>query len=151
MGLVASAAWLHIVDASHLRCIYGACIGKRFCYDSMLLTFSIWLPRGNVDKEVEWRRVELYNFIDMQPGQYPSDILTDGIGNNSATAVIAKTTRRCVRCIWGWFHNLFVRIITIATWLILPVVIRSSKRLSHACLSINALYCETANGSLYQL
>jgi len=35
--------------------------------------------------------------------------------------------------------------------LILPVVIRSSKRLSHACLSINALYCETANGSLYQL
>jgi hypothetical protein len=33
--------------------IYGACIGKRFCYDSMLLTFSIWLPRGNVDKEVE--------------------------------------------------------------------------------------------------
>ena len=41
--------------------------------------------------------------------------------------------------------------IKIATWLILPVVIRSSQRLSHACLSINALYCETANGSLYQL
>ena len=39
----------------------------------------------------------------------------------------------------------------IATWLILPVVIRSSQRLSHACLSINTLYCETANGSLYQL
>ena len=28
---------------------------------------------------------------------------------------------------------------TIATWLILPVVIRSSQRLSHACLSMNIL------------
>ena len=37
------------------------------------------------------------------------------------------------------------------TWLILPVVICSSQRLSHACLSINCLYCETANGSLNQL
>ena len=40
--------------------------------------------------------------------------------------------------------------ITLAIWLILPVVIRLSQRLSHACLSISALYCETANGSLYQ-
>jgi hypothetical protein len=38
---------------------------------------------------------------------------------------------------------------TIETWLILPVVIRLSKRLSHACLSISE--SETANGSLYQL
>jgi hypothetical protein len=38
-----------------------------------------------------------------------------------------------------------------ATWLILPVVICLSQRLSHACLSINSLYCETANGSLNQL
>ena len=38
-----------------------------------------------------------------------------------------------------------------ATWLILPVVICLSQRLSHACLSINCLYCETANGSLNQL
>ena len=37
------------------------------------------------------------------------------------------------------------------TWLILPVVICLSQRLSHACLSINKLYCETANGSLNQL
>ena len=37
------------------------------------------------------------------------------------------------------------------TWLILPVVICLSQRLSHACLSINCLYCETANGSLNQL
>ena len=29
--------------------------------------------------------------------------------------------------------------VKIATWLILPVVIRSSQRLSHACLSINLL------------
>ena len=42
-------------------------------------------------------------------------------------------------------------IATIVTWLILPVVICLSQRLSHACLSINALYCETANGSLNQL
>jgi len=35
--------------------------------------------------------------------------------------------------------------------LILPVVICLSQRLSHACLSIRKLYCETANGSLNQL
>ena len=40
---------------------------------------------------------------------------------------------------------------TIATWLILPVVICLSQRLSHACLSISNLYGETANGSLNQL
>ena len=34
------------------------------------------------------------------------------------------------------------------TWLILPVVICLSQRLSHACLCVNASYCETANGSL---
>ena len=39
----------------------------------------------------------------------------------------------------------------IVTWLILPVVICLSQRLSHACLSISTLYCETANGSLNQL
>lgn len=38
-----------------------------------------------------------------------------------------------------------------ATWLILPVVICLSQRLSHACLSVNYSYCETANGSLNQL
>ncbi len=36
-------------------------------------------------------------------------------------------------------------------WLILPVVICLSQRLSHACLSISTLYGETANGSLNQL
>ena len=36
-------------------------------------------------------------------------------------------------------------------WLILPVVICLSQRLSHACLSVSNLYCETANGSLNQL
>lgn len=38
-----------------------------------------------------------------------------------------------------------------AIWLILPGVICLSQRLSHACLSISRLYCETANGSLNQL
>ena len=33
--------------------------------------------------------------------------------------------------------KVFVRLASIATWLILPVVIRSSQRLSHACVSIN--------------
>lgn len=37
---------------------------------------------------------------------------------------------------------------TSATWLILPVVICSAQRLSHACLSIRASKPETANGSL---
>lgn len=36
-------------------------------------------------------------------------------------------------------------------WLILPVVICLSQRLSHACLSMNHSYGETANGSLQQL
>ena len=38
----------------------------------------------------------------------------------------------------------------VVTWLILPVVICLSQRLSHACLSVNNSY-ETANGSLNQL
>ena len=38
-----------------------------------------------------------------------------------------------------------------ATWLILPVVICLSQRLSHACVSMNRSYDETANGSLNQL
>lgn len=38
-----------------------------------------------------------------------------------------------------------------ATWLILPVVICLSQRLSHACLSTHGRYSETANGSLNQL
>ena len=37
------------------------------------------------------------------------------------------------------------------TWLILTVVISFYQRLSHACLSMNASYCETTNGSLNQL
>src|SRR5947209_3258269 len=41
--------------------------------------------------------------------------------------------------------------VMIVTWLILPVVICLSQRLSHACLSISNLYSETANGSLNQL
>jgi hypothetical protein len=38
----------------------------------------------------------------------------------------------------------------IVTWLILPVVICLSQRLSHACVSIKVIL-ETANGSLKQL
>jgi hypothetical protein len=44
-----------------------------------------------------------------------------------------------------------VAALKIVTWLILPVVICLSQRLSHACLSISNLYGETANGSLNQL
>jgi hypothetical protein len=43
------------------------------------------------------------------------------------------------------------RSVKIVTWLILPVVICLSQRLSHACLSISNIYRETANGSLNQL
>ena len=61
-------------------------------------------------------------------------------------------------CLWQWWQNhcltllkdfelashrvvsrLWSYVLTLATWLILPVVIRSSQRLSHACLSINIL------------
>ena len=46
---------------------------------------------------------------------------------------------------------LLARVPKAATWLILPVVICLSQRLSHACLSIKCLYVETANSSLNQL
>ena len=55
---------------------------------------------------------------------------------------------RCLRWRWSWVR---CRASSRATWLILPVVICLSQRLSHACLSISDLYCETANGSLNQL
>ena len=41
-------------------------------------------------------------------------------------------------CHWYWINDTSLDE-KIATWLILPVVIRSSQRLSHACLSINIL------------
>ena len=38
-----------------------------------------------------------------------------------------------------WFRLYSVIVNSIATWLILPVVVRSSQRLSHACLSMNII------------
>ena len=59
---------------------------------------------------------------------------------------------RCGSCVEAVSYDLcFPRRARQATWLILPVVICLSQRLSHACLSISDLYCETANGSLNQL
>ena len=49
------------------------------------------------------------------------------------------------------FGRASVSTVMAVTWLILPVVICLSQRLSHACLSMNASHCETANGSLNQL
>ncbi|EAA18702.1 hypothetical protein [Plasmodium yoelii yoelii] len=46
------------------------------------------------------------------------------------------------------FHILLILIVT---WLILPVVICLSQRLSHASESIYTIIVETANGSLKQL
>ena len=51
----------------------------------------------------------------------------------------------------GCRRGLAAAALRIVTWLILPVVICLSQRLSHACLSISNLYGETANGSLNQL
>ncbi len=49
------------------------------------------------------------------------------------------------------YQDLWILLHKIVIWLILPVVICLSQRLSHACLSISNLYSETANGSLNQL
>ena len=49
------------------------------------------------------------------------------------------------------FARLAKLTVSTVTWLILPVVICLSQRLSHACLSTNSVYSETANGSLNQL
>ena len=56
-----------------------------------------------------------------------------------------------VKSVEGRRRDLKRSLLTIVTWLILPVVICLSQRLSHACLSISNLYSETANGSLNQL
>ena len=57
---------------------------------------------------------------------------------------------RGLQC-WDLVLPLLVPWLRVVTWLILPVVICLSQRLSHACLSISNLYSETANGSLNQL
>ena len=57
-------------------------------------------------------------------------------------------------CLLGFYKAFFKKDLLgkkLATWLILPVVICLSQRLSHACLSISNIYSETANGSLNQL
>jgi hypothetical protein len=56
----------------------------------------------------------------------------------------------CLYLFRGLTNGLTAGGVKIVTWLILPVVICLSQRLSHACLSISNLYCETANGSLNQ-
>jgi hypothetical protein len=48
---------------------------------------------------------------------------------------------------WNW-HCSNMRVSWFSTWLILPVVICLSQRLSHACPSLSRRKSETANGSL---
>ena len=74
--------------------------------------------------------------------------LFDNITANISYVVQLKFHFNSLLVILGTMFN-FTCIIAI--WLILPVVIRLSQRLSHACLSINKSIRETANGSLYQL
>src|SRR5690606_10057551 len=69
----------------------------------------------------------------------PSCVLSSGSSSLARGFVPRRVARRAPRGI------------RVGTWLILPVVICLSQRLSHACLSISNLYCETANGSLNQL
>ena len=74
------------------------------------------------------------------PKEYVASVVLDEL----LQATIRKTFSSRKKH-WQW--NVFCEITTqtivsvgkIATWLILPVVIRSSQRLSHACLSINLL------------
>ena len=48
----------------------------------------------------------------------------------------------------GWTAATVSPLESLVTWLILPVVICLSQRLSHACVSTNRCYGEAANGSL---
>ena len=83
------------------------------------------------------------------PGGLPG--WASGFGSSPSLVTILITPLR------GWgvtrrgAERLSDRTLKIVTWLILPVVICLSQRLSHACLSISNLYGETANGSLNQL
>ena len=58
-------------------------------------------------------------------------------------ALITSGTPHVLRT-WGRAVGRLASLPTIVTWLILPVVICLSQRLSHACLSISNLYSETA-------
>ena len=74
------------------------------------------------------------------------------VGRGQTARVLQKLIP--LRRVTVWLHLALALVgspLIAATWLILPVVICLSQRLSHACLSINSLYCETANGSLNQL
>ena len=49
----------------------------------------------------------------------------------------SQSRRAVILLLWGWTCVQSPQNTLIETWLILPVVIRSSQRLSHACLSIS--------------
>jgi hypothetical protein len=73
-------------------------------------------------------------------------------GSSSAGGACTPLSVNCsALLIQGTLRPSRAKALTIVTWLILPVVICLSQRLSHACLSISNLYGETANGSLNQL
>ena len=77
--------------------------------------------------------------------------LIPALCGESAIFKETSTLTHCLQCVESSTGGLAAIRARIVTWLILPVVICLSQRLSHACLSISNLYSETANGSLNQL
>jgi putative hemolysin len=73
------------------------------------------------------------------------------VASNAVLRAGAVSVEKTYCCRHGGELPIFRRALKVVTWLILPVVICLSQRLSHACLSISNLYSETANGSLNQL
>ena len=126
---------------------------------------ALWsTPRRNqkraIEKGRQGGRVRAISFSTLR--DYPNPRLVWGTRNTSSTDSNLRTNRieheatqrpgggACLS-FPGSSSDLCEKIsLMVVTWLILPVVICLSQRLSHACLSVNNSY-ETANGSLNQL
>ena len=119
---------------------------KRFDIRSLL---SVFLTDASVKGASQSQEAKLLRLVSNQTKQNKQTIVIDHAKKRGEVSESRK------KAFVSLFPLLFLSSERdkreIAIWLILPVVIRLSQRLSHACLSINDLYCETAYGSLNQL
>lgn len=124
---------------------------------------SVWwnLIRGNSKSAMVWWRSALVKSVKAFWTESISGSRETWKSNFSGISAVSKLNKYLLARGNRWekkkrfrflsFLLLVASSFKIVIWLILPVVICLSQRLSHACLSISNLYSETANGSLNQL